>query len=46
MGVGERKPGWVQVTSGLEQGQKVITRGTLRVRDGSNVRVIEIEGEA
>ncbi len=44
--VGERKPGWVQVVSGLNQGQKVITKGTLRVRDGSNVRVIEVEGAA
>ena len=44
--IGERKPGWVQVTSGLSSGEKVITRGTLRVRDGSNVRVLDIEGEA
>lgn len=40
--VGERKPGLVQVIEGLEPGQKVITEGTLRVRDGSAVRVLEL----
>lgn len=40
--VGERKPGLVQIVAGLEIGQKVITEGTLRVRDGSEVRVLEI----
>ena len=44
--VGERKPGWVQITSGLEAGQDVITQGTLRVRDGSLVRVLENRGDA
>ncbi len=46
VGVGERKPGWVQVTSGLRAGQKVITQGTLRVRDGSSVKVLEQAGAA
>jgi membrane fusion protein (multidrug efflux system) len=44
--IGERKPGWVQITSGLEAGQKVIVQGTLRVRDGSAVNVLEIAGDA
>ncbi|MFT6268682.1 MAG: membrane fusion protein (multidrug efflux system) [Alphaproteobacteria bacterium] len=44
--IGERKPGWVQITSGLEAGQKVIVEGTLRVRDGSTVKVLDIRGDA
>jgi membrane fusion protein (multidrug efflux system) len=44
--IGERKPGLVEIVSGLEAGQKVITQGTLRVRDGSPVTVLDIEGEA
>lgn len=44
--VGERKPGWVQVVGGLDAGQKVITQGTLRVRDGSPVIVLDAEGDA
>ncbi|MBT1450370.1 efflux RND transporter periplasmic adaptor subunit [Glaciecola sp. XM2] len=39
--VGERKPGLVQILSGLSEGDKVITEGTLRVRDGSAVRVVK-----
>lgn len=44
--IGERKPGWVQITSGLTAGQKVIVQGTLRVRDGSAVNVLDIAGDA
>lgn len=44
--VGERKPGWVQIMSGLEAGEKVITQGTLRVRDGSMVRILDSQGDA
>ncbi|MFC4700427.1 efflux RND transporter periplasmic adaptor subunit [Glaciecola siphonariae] len=40
--VGERKPGLVQILDGLEAGQKVISEGTLRVRDGSAVRVLDL----
>lgn len=43
--IGERKPGWVQITSGLEAGDKVITQGTLRVRDGSSVNVLAVKGD-
>ena len=42
--VGERKPGLVQILSGLDAGQQVITQGTLRVRDGSPVRILNAEG--
>lgn len=44
--VGQRKPGWVQITGGLQAGQKVISQGTLRVRDGSAVSVLEVAGDA
>jgi membrane fusion protein (multidrug efflux system) len=40
--VGERKPGLVQILDGLEAGEKVIIEGTLRVRDGSDVRILDI----
>ncbi|WP_395344879.1 efflux RND transporter periplasmic adaptor subunit [Ningiella sp. W23] len=39
--LGERKPGLVQILDGLSKGQEVITEGTLRVRDGSVVRILE-----
>lgn len=38
--IGERRPGWVQVVSGLTSGEHIITEGTLRVRDGSLVKVL------
>ena len=44
--LGQRKPGWVQILSGLEAEQSVITQGTLRVRDGSSVRVLNKQGDA
>ena len=43
--VGERKPGWVQITGGLDAGQNVITQGTLRVRNGSDVKVLDNQEE-
>jgi len=43
--VGQRKPGLVQIISGLEAGQKVITQGTLRVRDGSLVQILNMQGD-
>jgi membrane fusion protein (multidrug efflux system) len=42
--IGERKPGWVQIISGINSGTRVITEGTLRVRDGSSVKVLEQTG--
>lgn len=35
--VGRRKPGKVQILSGLEAGDVVVTEGTLKLRDGSKV---------
>ncbi len=41
--LGERKPGVVQILSGLEAGQQVVTEGTLRLRDGSSVQILNAE---
>lgn len=38
--IGERRPGLVQIISGLAIGDEVITEGTLRVRDQSPVNVL------
>ncbi|MCZ8529478.1 efflux RND transporter periplasmic adaptor subunit [Alteromonas sp. PRIM-21] len=38
--IGERRPGQVQIISGLSEGDEVITEGTLRVRDQSPVNVL------
>ena len=39
--IGERRPGVVQIIDGLSLGQNVITQGTLRVRDGSSVKILD-----
>lgn len=39
--VGRRKPGIVQITNGLSSGEQVVMEGTLRLRNGSAVRVLE-----
>ncbi|RUO38904.1 efflux transporter periplasmic adaptor subunit [Aliidiomarina taiwanensis] len=39
--VGRRLPGWVEVLSGLEEGDQIIIEGTVRVRDGLPVNVTE-----
>lgn len=39
--IGARRPGTVQVIDGLQEGDRVVTEGTLRIRDQSKVRVIE-----
>ncbi|NMH60392.1 efflux RND transporter periplasmic adaptor subunit [Alteromonas ponticola] len=44
--IGVRRPGIVQVLEGLSAGEKVVTEGTLRVRDKSTVRILnETVGE-
>jgi len=42
--VGERKPGYAEIKTGLEVGQRVIVEGTLRVRSNSSVNVLNDEG--
>ncbi|HLV48300.1 MAG TPA: efflux RND transporter periplasmic adaptor subunit [Aliidiomarina sp.] len=39
--VGRRLPGWVEVLSGLKEGEQVIVEGTVQVRDGLPVNVTE-----
>jgi len=38
--IGQRKPGWVQILDGIAAGQEVIVEGTLKVRDGGEVKVV------
>lgn len=37
--IGTRKPGIVEITSGLKEGERVVTHGTLKVRDGMTVTI-------
>lgn len=41
--VGRRKPGIAQIISGLNEGDFVVTEGTLRLRNGSAVNVLSID---
>ncbi|MCW8090518.1 efflux RND transporter periplasmic adaptor subunit [Alteromonas sp. ASW11-130] len=38
--IGVRRPGLVQIIKGLSAGERVVTEGTLRVRDKSAVRIL------
>ena len=38
---GRRRPGFVQIISGLDVGDQVVVEGTLRLRDGSKVRILD-----
>ena len=44
--IGARRPGRVEVLSGLELGEQVVTEGTHRVRPGGGVRIVEVAGAA
>ena len=39
--LGERKPGEVQILGGISAGQLVVTGGTIRLRDGASVKIVE-----
>ena len=41
--LGERQPGTVEIRKGVEAGERVITAGQLKVRDGAEVRPIGME---
>jgi membrane fusion protein (multidrug efflux system) len=41
--LGRRKPGQVQITEGLANGEKVIVEGTQKVRDG--IQVVEVASD-
>ena len=38
---GRRRPGEVEILAGLSEGDRVITEGTQKVRDGAVVRLVE-----
>lgn len=44
--LGVRQPGKVEIRSGVEEGERVITAGQLKVRDGATVRPIEPNKQA
>jgi membrane fusion protein (multidrug efflux system) len=41
--IGRRRPGMVEVVDGLKSGDKVISQGTLDIRDGDKVEVVSQE---
>ena len=43
--IGARRFGYVEVIDGLREGERVITEGTIKVRDGTLVRVAETDPE-
>ncbi|MBC3764851.1 efflux RND transporter periplasmic adaptor subunit [Neptunicella marina] len=38
--VGYRKPGWAQISSGLNAGEQVVSEGSLRLSDGAAVSIV------
>ena len=44
--LGVRQPGQVEIRSGVSEGERVITAGQLKVRDGAPVHPIEVKDEA
>lgn len=39
--IGARRPGDVEILSGLDEGEAVVTHGTMRLRDGQAVNILE-----
>ena len=39
--IGRRQPGVVEVISGINKGEKIVTEGALKLRDGSIVHILE-----
>lgn len=39
--IGRRQAGYVEVLSGIEPGEQIVTQGTLKLRDGAIVKVLE-----
>jgi membrane fusion protein (multidrug efflux system) len=38
---GAHRPGEVEIVNGLQDGELIVTHGTMRLRDGQKVKVIE-----
>lgn len=43
--IGERRFGRVEVVGGLDEGERVVTEGTIKLRDGIAVRLLEDEAD-
>jgi len=43
--IGQRRPGSVEIVSGLSEGEQVIVEGTQKVRNGAPVRVTEMSAD-
>jgi membrane fusion protein (multidrug efflux system) len=43
--LGQRQPGVVEITKGLAAGEKIVVRGSQRLRDGVPIRVVGAEGK-
>jgi membrane fusion protein (multidrug efflux system) len=41
--IGLRKPGKVQIVSGLNEGELVVIEGALKLRDGSKVKILDVD---
>jgi membrane fusion protein (multidrug efflux system) len=41
--IGLRKPGKVQIVSGLNEGELVVIEGALKLRDGSKVKIFNVD---
>jgi multidrug efflux pump subunit AcrA (membrane-fusion protein) len=44
--LGVRQPGKVEIRSGVKEGERVITAGQMKVRDGAPVQPIELKKKA
>lgn len=44
--LGQRLPGRVEVLDGLDPGERVVTRGVQRARDGAPLRLLDDDGDA
>lgn len=42
--IGERDPGFVEITSGLEPGTLIVAEGVSKLRDGGEVKVLKTQG--
>jgi membrane fusion protein (multidrug efflux system) len=42
--IGARRPGSVEIADGLAAGERIVVEGTVRLRDGSLVRDLALDG--